>query len=100
MDSLKQPVTAIKGIGEESAKLLEELNIFTVEDLLFYFPYRYDDFRLKNLEEAEHDEKVTVEGIIQSVPSLTFYGRKKSRLTCRVLVGNHLITAVFLTSII
>jgi len=95
MDSLKQPVTAIKGIGEESAKLLEELNIFTVEDLLFYFPYRYDDFRLKNLEEAEHDEKVTVEGIIQSVPSLTFYGRKKSRLTCRVLVGNHLITAVF-----
>ena len=27
MDSLKQPVTAIKGIGEESAKLLEELNI-------------------------------------------------------------------------
>ena len=95
MDQLKQPVSIVKGIGEETAKKLVELNIFTVEDLLFYFPYRYDDHRLKSLEEAKHDERITVEGMIMSIPSLTFYGRKKSRLTCRILVENHLITAVF-----
>ncbi|WP_462409237.1 ATP-dependent DNA helicase RecG [Neobacillus sp. Marseille-QA0830] len=95
MNELNEPVTALKGIGEETAASLSEINIFTIQDLLEYFPYRYEDYRLRDLAEVQHDEKVTVEGKVHSEPSLVYYGRKKSKLTIRVLVGRYLIKVVF-----
>lgn len=71
------------------------MGIQTVVDLMEYLPYRYDDFRLRDLEEVAHDERVTVEGKVHSEPALMFYGRKKSRLTLRILVGRVLVQAVF-----
>lgn len=92
---LNQPVTVLKGIGEETAEMLTEMKISTIQDLLEYFPYRYEDYRLRDLTEVQHDEKVTVEGKVHSEPSFIYYGRKKSKLTIRVLVGSYLIKAVF-----
>lgn len=94
-EQLKQPVTAIKGIGNEMAETLAEMHIRTVGDLLEYFPYRYEDYRLKDLAEVKHDERVTVEGKVHSEPALVYYGRKKNRLTVRLLVGRYLIIATF-----
>ncbi|MDQ0972730.1 ATP-dependent DNA helicase RecG [Neobacillus niacini] len=92
---LKQSVTVLKGIGEETAESLAEMKIYTVEDLLEYFPYRYEDYRLRELSEVKHDEKITIEGKVHSEPSLTYYGRKKSKLMIRMFVGQYLIKVVF-----
>jgi len=89
-----QPISVIKGIGEETEEILSEMKIYSVKDLLEYFPYRYEDYSLKDLAEVKHEEKVTVEGKVHSEPSLTYYARKKSRLTFRLLVDRYLITAV------
>jgi ATP-dependent DNA helicase RecG len=94
-DLFQIPVTDIKGIGEETALQLASMNIQSVGDLIEYVPYRYEDYRLKDLAEAEHEERVTVEGKIHSAPSLMFYGRKKSRLNVRLLAGSYLIQATF-----
>lgn len=91
---LQQPVTAIKGIGEETSEALKEMGITTIEQLLMHVPYRYEDYERKDLAEVKHDEKVTVEGKVHSEPSLTYYTKKKSRLTFRLLVGRYLITVV------
>lgn len=93
--NLKQSVTVVKGIGEETAEALADMNIVTIEDLLEYFPYRFEDYRLRDLAEVKHDEKVTVEGKVHSEPSLVYYGRKRSRLTIRLLVNRYLIQVVF-----
>jgi ATP-dependent DNA helicase RecG len=85
----------LKGIGEETAESLAEMKIFTIQDLLEYFPYRYEDYRLRDLTEVKHDEKLTVEGKVHSEPSLVYYGRKKSKLTLRLFVGANLIKVVF-----
>jgi len=42
---LQLPVTFVWGVGEERAKLLARLNLFTVEDLLLHKPRRYEDRR-------------------------------------------------------
>ncbi|MFJ9253555.1 ATP-dependent DNA helicase RecG [Bacillus pumilus] len=94
IQKLQDNVSVLKGIGEETEKTLNELGIHTVADLLGYFPYRYDDYELRNLEEVKHDERVTVEGKVHSEPILTYYGKKRSRLTFRLLVGRFLITAI------
>nr|WP_318509566.1 ATP-dependent DNA helicase RecG [Bacillus sp. T3] len=93
--NLKKPVSVLKGIGEETAQLLSDMNIFNIQDLLEYFPYRYEDYRLRDLAEVKHDERVTLEGKVHSEPSLVYYGRKKSRLIIRLLVDRYLIQVVF-----
>jgi ATP-dependent DNA helicase RecG len=92
---INQSVTAITGIGEETAEALAEIKVYTIQDLLEYFPYRYEDYRIKDLADVKHDEKVTIEGKVHSEPSLIYYGRKRSRLTVRVLVDRYLINVVF-----
>jgi ATP-dependent DNA helicase RecG len=39
----KLPVTALTGIGAQSAERLEKLGIHTLQDLLFHLPLRYQD---------------------------------------------------------
>ncbi|MGE6631365.1 ATP-dependent DNA helicase RecG [Bacillus sp. NPDC077027] len=92
--NLQDKISVLKGIGTETEKTMNELGIYTIADLLGYFPYRYDDYELRNLEEVKHDERVTVEGKVHSEPVLTYYGKKRSRLTFRLLVGRFLITAI------
>lgn len=92
---LNQSITAIKGIGEETADALNGMNIYTVVDLLEYYPFRYEDYRLRDLTTVAHEERLTVEGKVQSEPALVYYGRKRSRLTIKLLVGNFLIQVVF-----
>ncbi|MGM0844561.1 MAG: ATP-dependent DNA helicase RecG [Bacillota bacterium] len=94
-DLFQIPVTEIKGVGDETALGLAAMGIETVGSLIDYVPYRYEDYRLKDLAEAEHEERVTVEGKIHSAPSLMFYGKKKSRLNLRLLSGSYLIQATF-----
>ncbi|WP_027408171.1 ATP-dependent DNA helicase RecG [Anoxybacteroides tepidamans] len=91
---LQEPVTRIKGIGEETGEALRDMGIETIEDLFAYFPFRYEDYEVRDLADVKHDERVTVQGKVHSEPSLTYYARKKSRLTFRLLVDRYLITVV------
>ncbi|WP_236784416.1 ATP-dependent DNA helicase RecG [Alteribacter salitolerans] len=93
--SLYLPVTEIKGVGEHSQEQLSSLGIHTVKDLLEYYPFRHEDYAVRPLAEVQHEERVTIRGQVQSEPAVRFYGKKKSRLTVRVLVDGLLIQAIF-----
>lgn len=91
---LNQPLTKLRGIGDVAAEELARLGLHTIEDLLFYFPYRYEDFRLRKLSEAEHDQTISLNGLIMTQPVLKRYGGKRSRISFKLLVDQELITAV------
>lgn len=91
---LNDSVDTIKGVGEKVGDDLSALNIHTVEDALFYFPYRYDVFEIKPLRELIHEDKVTIEGTVVQPPSLTFHGKRKSRLVFTMEVEGVAIKAV------
>ncbi len=91
---LSQPISEVKGVGEKLETHLNELGLYTVEDLLFYFPYRYDSYEVKPLTELAHNEHATIEGEVVSEPSLSFFGRKKSRLTMTLQVDQFAVKAV------
>ncbi|MBW5444658.1 ATP-dependent DNA helicase RecG [Cohnella sp. CFH 77786] len=88
------PVERLQGVGTSKAGELHALGISTVGDLIDYYPFRYEDYRVRPLHEAKDGEKITVQGTIASMPSLQRYGRK-SRLTVRVTVEGLLLTAVW-----
>ncbi|SOB92766.1 ATP-dependent DNA helicase RecG [Ureibacillus xyleni] len=88
-------VTDLKGIGKETAEHLAEMGIYTVQDLIWTFPFRHEDQRLKNLAETPHNEKVTVEARVETVPSVLYLGKNKTRIQVTVLAGRHLVKVVF-----
>lgn len=92
---LYEDITNVKGIGKRTGEQLEALGIISVLDLVMTFPYRHDDFTLKDLTETPHNERVTIEGRVESEPAVLFLGNKRSRLQVRLLAGRHLVKAVF-----
>ena len=63
-DALSQPVQFLKGVGPRRAALLAKLSLFTVGDLLWFLPSRYEDRR-----------NLTPLGMLQSGCRQTFCGR-------------------------
>jgi ATP-dependent DNA helicase RecG len=41
---LDSPITIVKGVGEQTAERLAQLGVETVEDLIYLYPRKYDDF--------------------------------------------------------
>lgn len=68
MNNLNKEIKYVKGIGPKRANKLSKLGIFTVSDLLFYFPRQYEDRNnLKKIFELKDEEKVTIRVIVNSI---------------------------------
>ncbi|WP_462225600.1 ATP-dependent DNA helicase RecG [Alkalibacterium sp.] len=88
-------VTVLSGVGEKRVEALKELGIQTIYDLLTHFPFRYEDLSVKSIEEIEDNEKVVLEGTALSDGVLTYFGRKKSRLTFRLNCDHVIVSVTF-----
>lgn len=65
---LQIPLSQLKGVGSAFAKRLEKLELFTIKDLLYHFPFRYEDFsKVTNLAETKIGDEVTLKGQIWSI---------------------------------
>jgi len=77
---LSSPVGSVPKIGPKYKALLKNLEIETVEDFLYHFPFRYDDYSKKTLiNELKEGETVTVIGVLDSVENI--YTKNGKRLT-------------------
>lgn len=85
----------LKGVGPKSLQLLNEINIHTLEDLVLYLPTRYEDESVINLNEASDGDVVTVTGEVYSSPTVAFFGRNRSKLTCHMMINNIAVKVTF-----
>ena len=53
-------LTDIKGVGPKTLKNLQDLNINKVEDLLTYFPFRYEIFEPISLPSDYNGERIAI----------------------------------------
>ncbi len=72
---LKAGLTVLPGIGSKHAQTLSELGLNTLEDLLYYFPRRYDDYsQLKPINRIQFGEELTIIATVQSSTNRAFRG--------------------------
>lgn len=95
MRSLADPVTVLAGVGQKRADSLASLGIHTIEDLLTYYPFRYEDIQERNLNEIQDQEKVTLKGLVVSPPVMSRFGYKKSRLQFRMMQEHEVFNVSF-----
>jgi len=81
MFDFQMPIQLVSGIGQKYLKKFKKIGIETVKDLLFYFPFRYEDFSImKKIGQLIPGEMVTIEGQILQIQTFRTW-RKKFYIT-------------------
>ncbi|MGT2959005.1 ATP-dependent DNA helicase RecG [Streptococcus bovimastitidis] len=81
---LESPVSELKGFGPKSAEKFQKLDIFTIKDLLLYYPFRYEDFKSKSVFDLQDGEKAVVTGTVVTPANVQYYGFKRNRLAFKI----------------
>ncbi len=65
---LNASLTVLSGVGPRTAQSLSLLDLETLEDLLYYFPRRYDDYsQLKPINRVEYGDELTLIATVESI---------------------------------
>lgn len=78
----------IKGIGPKTLGLLNKLSIYTIDDLIRYYPYRYNTYSPSNILEIEEDTNVVISGIVTSTPKISYIKRNFNKLNFTLETNN------------
>jgi len=86
-EGLSAPTTVVRGIGEKQSQLLAKLDLHTIEDMIYYFPRRYDDYsELKLIKDLTFGEEVTILAWVKSIN--TFNTRNKNQKIIQAVVSD------------
>ena len=78
----------IKGIGKTTIKYLNELGINNVDDLINYYPYRYEVIENSDIDNLNDKDKVVIGGIIENIPNIVHFNRKLNKMSFHLNTGN------------
>ena len=93
MIDLKQSVQYVKGVGPTKAKILQKLNINTVEDLITYYPRTYEDrSKPKTIDSLVDGEEALIEVIATSTPTVVRMG--KNRCVVKLVVRDETASCI------
>ncbi|MFD1465537.1 ATP-dependent DNA helicase RecG [Lapidilactobacillus mulanensis] len=92
---LNDSVGVLTGVGPKTVTGLNSLGIFSIRDLLFYFPFRYDDLQARPLAELADQEKALFKGTVISAPVVSYFGPHKVRLNVRLLIEQTVVIVTF-----
>ncbi len=84
-------LTNVKSIGPKAAELLNNLNIQSAEDLVTYYPNKYNFIKLEKISNADENTSVYVEAEVVSIPTVMFIKKNFNRLSFKVLANEILI---------
>ena len=84
----------LAGVGPKTLILLNKLGIYNLNDLISYYPFRYNILKRSNLTVLNQDDNIIIDGIIESRPNLFFFGKKKDKMNFKLNVGNMLLSII------
>ena len=87
MNDLEQ----IEGIGPKTKELLEKLRIFTIEDLINHYPFRYEVLKRSNLAEIKDGDKIIIDGMVEGQPTVIYINPKLKKIIFRINTGNNML---------
>ena len=93
----------VKSIGPKSLSLLNKINIYTIEDLVTHYPFRYDILERNDLSEVDDGGKIIIDGKVESIPILMRFKAGLNKMNFRLVtpsgvVGVSIFNRAFLKS--
>ena len=80
-------LSEIKGIGVNTLKYLNDLGIKTIDDLVTYYPFRYDVYEKTDMDKIKDGDHVVIDGICENNPNVFHFSRKLNKMSLRLNTG-------------
>ena len=80
-------VSKVKGIGPKSLSLLNKIGIYSVDDLVTHYPFRYDILERSDLKKVSEEDRVVIDGKVESVPILLRFKAGLNKLNFRLVTS-------------
>ena len=84
----------LKGLGPKGLEVLNKLGIYNIDDLLNFYPYRFNIIKKCNINEMNDQDKVTIDGYLESIPSVFRFKKKLDKMTFRFNTDNNIVNVV------
>ena len=80
----------LNGVGPKTIKILNKLGINNKNDLLNYYPYRFEVIEKSKIELLNQDDKVIIDGIVERAPTVYFFSKKFNKMEFILNTGSNL----------
>ena len=80
----------ITGIGKKTIEQLNKLEIYSIEDLITYYPNKYQIIKRTNMITAPHDSKVIIDGIVENKPTTTVINNNLKKINFRLSTNQNI----------
>ena len=84
-------VSQVKGVGPKSLMLLNKIGIHTIDDLVMHYPFRYDVLTRSDLKSATEEDKIIIDGKVESIPILLRFKAGLNKLNFRLVTASGVV---------
>ena len=84
----------ISGIGPKMIEHLNSINIYNMDDLVRDYPYRFDVLAKRSIADERYFDNFVSDGVVYSIPVVSFFKGKMNRLTFRCNIQNKLVKVI------
>lgn len=77
-------LSEVKGIGPKTEMLLNKIGIFSIDDMVTHYPFRYDVLKRSDLKEVTEEERVVIDGKVESIPLIVRFRGGLNKLNFRL----------------
>ena len=87
MPSLLTPIKTIHGVGPAIAERFQKLGLLTLQDVLFHFPFRHQDWRRRvPIDEVTAGQEVTILGQVVKISGRSAWRRRGLHVTEAIII--------------
>lgn len=84
----------LNGVGPKILKILNNNGFYSTNDLIEYYPFRYDEMSRSDIDSLEQDERIVIDGYSENFPFLIRLKGKLDKMTFRFNVGSRIVNVV------
>ncbi|MCI5789640.1 MAG: ATP-dependent DNA helicase RecG [Tenericutes bacterium] len=81
----------VKGIGPKALSLLNKIGIYTIDDLVTHYPFRYEVLERGSLAETEDGERIVIDGKVESMPLLMRFKAGLNKMNFRLVTASGVV---------
>ena len=75
---------SIVGIGPKTVEMLNKVNIYSINDLITYYPKRYNVIKRSDMSVVNNGDKVVVDGVVEGQPTIVHLSSKLKKVIFRI----------------
>ena len=84
----------LSGIGPKSLMILNNLGIYTIEDLIRNYPYKFDVLAKRNINDEKFYDNFVSNGVVETNAVVNYFKGRMNRLTFRCNIQNKIVKVI------